>query len=71
MHQPADFNQICMDITFGLIFKVTTRLNPPGLRQKVFVCILSHGQLDGMLSNLQAYINRTESIAYSILVTLS
>ena len=83
MNQPADFNQICMDITFGqdkklnrfgdldLIFKVTARLYPPSLSQKVFVCTLSHGPLDGMLSNLQAYINRTGSIAYSILVTLT
>ena len=65
------FNQICMDITCGhgfsdldLIFKVTARLNPPKLNQKVFVCMLSHGKLDGMLPNLQAYINRTGSIAY-------
>ena len=76
MNQQADFNQICMDITFGhdeswigfgdldLIFKVTVRLNPPKLSQKVFVCLLSHGPLDGMLPNLQAYINWTGSIAY-------
>ena len=71
MNQLADFNQICMDITFrydkklnrfcgdlDLIFKVTARLNPPNLSQKVFVCMLSHGHgpLDGMLPNLQAYI---------------
>ena len=75
-HEPAGgFNQICMDITFGhdkklnrfwdldLIFKVTVRLNPPKLSQKVFVCMLSHGPLDGMLPNLQAYINRTGSIS--------
>ena len=46
MNQLADFNHICMDITFGhddLIFKVTTRLNSPNLSQKVFVCMLSHG----------------------------
>ena len=88
MNQLADFNQICMDTTFGhdkklnsfgvldLIFKVTARLNPPNLSQKVFVCMLSHGPLDGgpldgMLPNLQAYINQTGSIAYSILVTLT
>ena len=55
------------EIDFGdivLIFKVTIRLNPPKLSQKVFVCMLSHGQLDGMLPNLQAYINQTGSIAY-------
>ena len=36
-------------IGFGdldLIFKVTVRLNPPKLSQKVF-CMLSHGPLDG------------------------
>ena len=33
--------------------------------------MLSHGPLDGMLQNLQAYINRTGSIAYKILVTLT
>ena len=47
-------------IGFGdldLIFKVTVRLNSPKLSQKVFVCMLSHGPLDGMLPNLQAYIN--------------
>ena len=83
MNQLADFNQICMDITFGhdktrigfgdlhLIFKVTARLNPSNLRQKVFVCMLSLGPLDGMLLNLQAYINQTGSIACSILVTLT
>ena len=76
MNQLADFNQICMDITFGhdkklnsfgdldLIFRVTFRLNPPKLSQKMFVHMLSLGPLDGMLSNLQAYINRTGSIAY-------
>ena len=76
MNQLADFKQICMDITFGhdkklnrfgvldLIFKVTVRLNPPKLSQKVFVYMLSHGPLDRMLPNLQAYINRTGSIAY-------
>ena len=76
MNQLADFNQICMDITFGhdkklnrfwcldLIFKVTVRLNPPKLSQKVFVCMLSYGPFDGMLPNLQAYIYRTGSIAY-------
>ena len=49
-----DFNQICMDITFehdkklidfgdlDLIFKVSARLNPPNLSQKVFVSMLSH-----------------------------
>ena len=110
MNRLADFNQICMDITFGhdekqiwfwwpwptfqglcgtnlsqnmrvlhniswtswwiltrftlikhldmikswmgfgdldLIFKVTARLNPPKLSQKVFVCMLSHGPLAG------------------------
>ena len=72
MNQLADFNQICIDITFGhdkvlnsfgdldLIFKVTARLNLPNLSQKV----LSHGPLDEMLPNLQADINRTGSIAY-------
>ena len=76
MNQPADFKQICIDITFGqdkklnrfgdldLIFKVAVRFNPPKLSQKVFVCMLSHGPLDRMLPNLQAYINRTGSIAY-------
>ena len=66
MNQLADFNQICIDITFGhdkklnrfcdldLIFKVTARLNPPSLSRKVFICMLSHGTLDGMLPNLQA-----------------
>ena len=78
MNWLADFDQICMDITLGhdkigfgdldLIFMIIARLNPPNLSQKVFVC-LSHGSLDGILLNLQAYINRTESIAYSILVT--
>ena len=76
-HEPAcDFNQICMDITFGhdkkligfgdldLIFKVTAKLNPPKLSQTVFVCMLSRGILDGMLPHWQAYINRTGSIAY-------
>ena len=61
-------------IDFGdldLIFKVTARLNPPNLTQKVFVCMLSHGPLDGMLPNLQAYINETGSIGYYILVTAS
>ena len=55
-------------INFGdldLIFKVTARLNPPNLSQKVFVCMSSHGPLDGILPNLQTYINRTGSIAYS------
>ena len=47
-----------------LIFKVTARLNPPILSQNMFVCMLSHGPLDGMLPYLQAYINRTGSIAY-------
>ena len=47
-----------------LIFKVTARLNPPNLSQKVFVCMSSHGPLDGMLPNLQAYINRTGSVAF-------
>ena len=50
-------------IGFGdldLIFKVTARLNPLNLSQKVFVCILFHGPLDGMLPNLQAYINRQD-----------
>ena len=78
MNQLADFNQICIDITVGhdkklnriwcgdldLIFKITVRLNPPNLSQKVFVCMLSNGPLDGMLPDLQAYINRTGSIAY-------
>ena len=77
MNQLADFNQICMDITFGhdkklnigfgdldLIFKFTARLNPSNLSQTMFVCMTSHGPLDGMLPNLQAYINRTGSIAY-------
>ena len=52
MNQLADFNQICINITAGhdkklnkfwldLIFKVTVRLNPPKLSQKVFVCMLS------------------------------
>ena len=61
-------------IGFGdldLIFKVTVRLDPPKLSQKVFVCMLSHGPLDGMLPNLQAYINLTGSIAYEILVSLT
>ena len=57
MNQLVDFN-------LDLIFKVTARLNPPKLSQKVFVCMLSQGPLDGMLPNLQAYINRTGSIAY-------
>ena len=30
----------------------------------LFVCMLSHRPLDGMLPNLQAYINRTGSVAY-------
>ena len=47
-----------------LIFKITARLNPPNLSQIVVVCMLSHGPLDGMLPNLQAYINRTGPIAY-------
>ena len=72
MHQLADFNQICMDITFrhdkklngDLDLKVTARLYPQKLSQKVFVCMLSHGPLDGMLPNLQAYINQTRSMAY-------
>ena len=54
-------------ICFGdldLIFKVTARHNPPNLSQKVFVCMLYYGPLDGMLPNLQANINRTGSIAY-------
>ena len=75
MNQLADFNQIRMDITFGhdkkqnrfsdldLIIKVAARLNPPN-KPKVFVCMLSHGPLDGLLPNLQAYIYRTRSIAY-------
>ena len=76
-HEPAGgFYQICMDITFGhdkklnrfcdrdLIFKVNARLNAPKLSRKVFVCMLSHGPLNGMLPNLQACINRTGSIAY-------
>ena len=46
------------------IVKVTARLNPPKLSQKVFVCTLSHGPFDGMLPNLQVYINQTGSIAY-------
>ena len=76
MNQLADFNQICMGITFwhdkklnrfwwpSSNFKVTARLYPPKLSQKVFVCMLSHGPLVGMLPNLQAYINRTGSINY-------
>ena len=76
MNHLADFNQICMDITFGhdkswigfgdldLIFKVTARHNLPKLSLKVFVCMLSHGLLNGMLPNLQACINPTGSIAY-------
>ena len=51
MSQLADFNQICMDITFGhdkklnrfgdldLIFNVTAKLNPPNLNQKVYVSL--------------------------------
>ena len=56
MNQLADFNQICMDIIkigfsdLDLIFKITARHNPPKLSQKVFVCMLSHGPLDGMLT---------------------
>ena len=46
------------------IFKVTARLNAPKLSQKVFVCMLFHGPLDGMLPNLQAYVNQTGSLAY-------
>ena len=76
MNQPADFNQICMDITFGHDKKLSRFWwqwsNFQGhyptlstkLSQKVFVCMLSHGPLDGMLPNLQAYINWTGSIAY-------
>ena len=76
MNQLADFNQICVDIIFGhdkklnrfwwpwSNFQITARLNPPKLSQKVFVCMLSHGPLDGILPNLQAYINRKGSIAY-------
>ena len=72
MNQLADFNQICIDITFGhvkswisfgdldLIFKVTVRLNPPKLSQKVFVCMLSYGPFDRMLPNLQACIYRQD-----------
>ena len=84
MNQLLDFDHICMDITFGHneklnrfwwpcpIFKVTARLNPPNFSQKVFVHMLSHVLLlDGMLPNSQAYINWTESIAYSILVPLT
>ena len=73
MNQLADFNQICMDITLGhdkklnrfwWLFKGTARHTAPKLNQKVFVCMLSHGPLDGMLPNLQAYINQTESVVY-------
>ena len=65
MNVLVDFNQICMDFgDLDLIFKVTARLNPPKLSQKVFVCMLSHGPLDGMLPNMQAYINWTGSVAY-------
>ena len=73
MNWLADLNQICMDITLGhdeklnrlvtLIFKVTARLNPPNLSQKVFVCMLSLSPLDGILPDLQAYLNRTGSTA--------
>ena len=73
MNQLADFNQICMDMTFGHDNKLNRFWWPwsnfqgyclPKLSQKVFVCMLSHGPLDGMLPNLQAYINRTGSMAY-------
>ena len=47
-----------------IIFKVTARHNPPKLSQKVFVCMLSHRQLDGMLPNSQVYIHWTGSVAY-------
>ena len=76
MNQLADFNQICMDTTFGhdktlnrfwwpwSNFQGHCQINPPKLSQKMFVCMLYNGPLDGMLPNLQAYINRTGSIAY-------
>ena len=76
MNQLADFNQICMDITFGhdkklnrfwwpwFNFQGHCQTYPPKLSQKVVVCMLSHGLLDGMLPNLQACINCTGSIAY-------
>ena len=35
-----------------------------GIGLTLFVCMLSHRPLDGMLPNLQAYINRTGSVAY-------
>ena len=83
MNQLADLNQICMDITFGhdkklnrfswpsTNFQGHCQINPPNLSQKVFVCMLSHGPLDRMLPNLQAYINQTRSIACSILLTMT
>ena len=44
-----------------LIFKVTARLNPPHLSQKVFVCMLSHGPLDGMLTKF-AHLYKSDRI---------
>ena len=66
MNQLVDFNQICIDIISGHDKKLNRFwwLNPPNLSQNVFACMLSHGPLDGMLPNLQAYINQTGSIAY-------
>ena len=68
MNWLADFNQICMDITFGhdevlirfgdldLIFKVTAWLKLPNFSQRVLVYMLSHERLAGMLPNLHVYI---------------
>ena len=64
MNQLADFNQVSMDITFGHDKMLNRFWWPWSNFQKVFVCMLSHGPLDGMLPNLQAYINRTGSMPY-------
>ena len=44
------------------MFKVTARLNPPNFSQNVFVCMLSHGALDGMLPDLLCKSDRINSL---------
>ena len=59
MNWLADFNQICIDITFGhdeelisfgdldLFFKVTAGLKLPNLSQKMLLCTISHEPAGG------------------------
>ena len=47
----------CLSFYFG-------DLDPPNLSQKVFVCMLSHGPLDGMFSNFASVYKSDRIIIY-------